>query len=91
MSVTKQTLLLIHGLDLLENKFPNLLSLNLRLQQHHRRQVSEVARRCSKLHTLNLTGCGNITDASVSEVARRCSNLQTLDLQAAGNHGRQRL
>ena len=62
----------------LENKFPNLLSLNLTGCIYITdASVSEVARRCSKLHTLNLTHCGNyITDASVSEVARRCSNLQ---------------
>ena len=37
-------------------------------------------KRFSKLRTLNLRGCRNITDAILREVARRCSNLQTLNL-----------
>ena len=65
----------------LENKFPNLLSLNLTgCINLTDASVSEVARRCSKLHTLNLRGCYNITDASVLEVARQGSNLQSLNL-----------
>ena len=72
----------------LENKFPNLLSLNLSgCINLTDASVSEVARRCSKLHTLNLSHCGNyITDASVSEVARRCSKLHTLILRNCGNY-----
>ena len=67
----------------LENKFPNLLSLNLTdCSNITDLSVSEVARRCSKLHTLNLSSYGSyITDLSVSEVARRCSKLHTLDLE----------
>ena len=41
--------------------------------------------RFSKLQSLNLYGCSNITDASLMEVARRCSNLQTLDLRGCRN------
>ena len=39
--------------------------------------------RFSKLRTLSLLGCRNITDASVSEVARRCSNLQSLNVSGS--------
>ena len=64
-----------------ENKFPNLLSLNLTGCIYITdASVLEVTRRCSNLHTLNLTCCDEITDASVSEVARRCSNLRRLNL-----------
>ena len=45
----------------------------------------EGGKRFSKLRTLNLRGCENITDARVSEVARRCSNLQTLNLTCCKN------
>ena len=65
----------------LENKFPNLLSLNLTGCIYITdASVSEVARRCSNLHTLKLRFCYKITDASVLEVASGCSNLHTLDL-----------
>ena len=76
-----KTDIVIHTwLQFLENKFPNLLSLNLAgCTRITDATVLELARRCSKLHTLDLRFC-SITDASVSEVARRCSNLHTLDL-----------
>jgi hypothetical protein len=45
----------------------------------------EVARQCSKIHTLNLDSCSNITDASMLEVARRCSNLSQLILSGCSN------
>ena len=37
-------------------------------------------KRFSELQTLNLSRCGDITDASVLEVARQCANLQKLYL-----------
>ena len=70
----------------LENKFPNLQSLNLAWCSNITdASLSEVARGCSTLHTLDLTDCSNITDASISEVARRCSNLQSLNLTQCEN------
>ena len=45
----------------------------------------ERGKRFSKLRTLGLVLCRNITDASVLEVARRCSNLQTLNLSYCRN------
>ena len=48
--------------------------------------LTEVARGCSSLQTLNLDCCcSNITDASLMVVARRCSNLQTLNLYNCSN------
>ena len=65
----------------LENKFPNLLSLNLTGCIYITdASVLEVTRRCSNLQTLNLYGSEFITDASLMEVARRCLNLQRLIL-----------
>ena len=42
-------------------------------------------KRFSKLQTLHLAHCSNITDASVLKVARRYSNLQSLDLEGCWN------
>ena len=60
-------------------KFPKLNSLNLAWCGNITdASLSEVARRCSKLQTLDLTCC-YITDAGMAEVGK-CTNLQSLNL-----------
>ena len=67
----------------------NLQTLNLQLQQHHRRQRVGSSKTMFESPNTRPRSCSNITDASVMEVARRCSNLQTLNLRLREHHRRQ--
>ena len=47
--------------------------------------MGAVVSKCSQLSSLNLEGCGKITDAAVLAVASGCKQLTALDLSGCKN------
>ena len=58
---------------------------HLQLQERHRCWSDGNRKRVSKLTTLVLFQCDNVTDAGLIEIGRGCSNLQSLDLTYCKN------
>lgn len=68
------------GIIELVRQSKNLISLDIGYRKFSDTAITAVARHCSKLIKLDISGCVQITDIGITEVARNCLNLESLDI-----------